>query len=87
MSEIKTSFEHYFKDVRHLEFIDVYRVGLLWNVTDPALFHALKKILVAGDRGVKDQETDIEEAITTLKRWLAIQQEDKRIIPHTEISK
>ena len=60
---------HYFKDVSKLQHIDVYRVLSLFNVTDQAIGHALKKLLVAGGRGVKDIDKDVQEAIDTLTRW------------------
>jgi hypothetical protein len=69
---------HYFKDVKGLTEIDVYRVLALFNITDQAIGHALKKLLVAGGRGAgKDIHKDIQEAIDTLVRWQEIQQEDK----------
>ena len=47
---------HYFKKVTHLDGIDVYRVLELFEVTDPCLQHAIKKLLCAGTRGSKDVE-------------------------------
>ncbi|CAB4194451.1 hypothetical protein UFOVP1254_66 [uncultured Caudovirales phage] len=68
---------HYFKDVSKLHEIDVYRVLKLFNVTDPAISHAVKKLLVAGGRGAgKDVQKDVQEAIDTLVRWQEMQQED-----------
>lgn len=68
---------HYHKDVRHLETIDVYRVLALFNVTDPCIQHAVKKLLVAGGRGAgKDINKDIQEAIDSLHRWQEMQTED-----------
>lgn len=67
---------HYFKNVAHLECIDVYRVLELFGVTDPCLQHAIKKLLCAGVRGVKDQSKDIQEAIDALNRSLEMRQED-----------
>ena len=67
---------HYFKDVSHLKLIDVYRVIDLWEVKDPCIQHALKKLLVAGKRGAKDEAKDIQEAIDTLERWKAMREED-----------
>ena len=64
---------HYYKDVSHLEEIDVYRICELFEVEDPsgALQHAIKKLLVAGGRGAgKDLRKDIQEAVDTLKRKL-----------------
>lgn len=61
--------DHYKKDVRHLDMIDVYRVLALWNVTDPCIQHAVKKLLVAGGRGAgKSFLKDIQEAIDSLER-------------------
>ena len=68
---------HYFKDVRHLEVIDVYRVLELFNVTDPCIQHAAKKLLVAGGRGAgKSIDKDIQEVIDSLNRWQAMKKED-----------
>lgn len=63
---------HYFKDVKNLNTIDVYKVCELFGIDDPsgAIQHAIKKLLVAGGRGVKDRERDIKEAIDTLTRHL-----------------
>ena len=68
---------HYFKDVSKLETIDVYRVLDLFDVTNQALGHAIKKLLVAGGRGAgKSIEKDIQEAIDTLLRYQEIQKEN-----------
>lgn len=67
---------HYFKDVSKLNSIDVYRVLELFGVTDQALGHAIKKLLVAGGRGAgKSIEKDIEEAIVSLQRCLQMKRE------------
>lgn len=68
---------HYKKPVAGLEFIDVYRVLVLFGVTDPCLQHAVKKLLVAGGRGAKDIGQDIQEAIDTLQRWQEMRAEDE----------
>ncbi len=68
---------HYFKDVSKLQTIDVYRALALFNVTDPCLQHAVKKLLVAGGRGGgKDIRRDIQEAIDTLVRWQEMRAEE-----------
>ena len=69
---------HYFKDVSNLKFIDIYRVLLLLCVTDPCLQHATKKLLCAGNRGVKDELKDVQEAIASLTRYLEIKTEDNK---------
>ncbi|QQM18191.1 hypothetical protein PQD73_gp027 [Stenotrophomonas phage Salva] len=69
--------DHYKKDVRHLDMIDVYRVLALWNVTDPCIQHAVKKLLVAGGRGAgKSFLKDIQEAIDSLERCKDMLAED-----------
>lgn len=69
-------FPHYHKDVSHLDTIDVYRVLQLWEVLDPCIQHAIKKLLVAGGRGHKDMSKDVHEAIVSLQRWEEMQAED-----------
>lgn len=71
-----TKHSHYFKSVKGLDHIDVYRVLQLFNVTDPCIQHAVKKLLVAGGRGAgKDINRDIQESIDTLVRWQEMQTE------------
>ena len=67
---------HYRKEVSHLGYVDVYRVLDLYQVTDPCIQHAIKKLLVAGGRGVKDAEKDISEAMDALARWQEMQKEN-----------
>ena len=71
------AFDHYFKDTRHLDTVDVYRVLEMFKVTDPCIQHAVKKMLVAGGRGVKDQGKDVSEAIVSLQRWQEMRVEDE----------
>lgn len=74
---ISDKHKHYYKDVSHLDYIDVYRTLFLFNVTDPCLQHSIKKLLVAGGRGAgKDVSTDIQEAIDSLERWKEMKEED-----------
>jgi hypothetical protein len=54
---------------------DVYAVIEAWDVRCPARQHALKKILCAGQRGVKTAEEDLIEAIQALDRAIALQQQ------------
>lgn len=67
---------HYFKATPFAD-ADVYRVLRMFNVTDPCLQHATKKLLVAGGRGGgKDISRDVQEAIDTLTRWQEMEAED-----------
>jgi hypothetical protein len=79
MTKSPKKHNHYFKDVRHIDYVDVYMVCALFGVTDAAIAHAIKKQLVAGGRGAgKDFEKDIQEAIDSLNRCLAIRQEQNK---------
>lgn len=54
--------------------VDVYDVLVAFGVTNPALAHAIKKMLKPGQRGHKDTVTDIEEAIQSLQRAKEIEE-------------
>jgi hypothetical protein len=70
---------HYFKKTVHLDAVDVYRVLELFEVTDPCLQHAIKKLLCAGGRGAKDMEQDVQEAMDTLERYQDMCRENELI--------
>ena len=79
MSSVESNvikYPHYFKDVEFLKEIDIYQVCKLFNIQDPSgcLHHAIKKLLVSGNRGYKDNLQDIKEARDTLNRYLEINQ-------------
>ena len=75
---VRNKHGHYFKDTAHLNSIDVYRVLELFNVTNPSIAHATKKLLVAGGRGAgKSIDKDIQEAIDSLVRWQSMRNEDR----------
>lgn len=58
------------------ETVDVYDVLNAYNVTCPAVAHAVKKLLMPGQRGAKNKLQDLAEARQALDR--AIQLEDER---------
>lgn len=67
---------HYFKPCPFDE-IDIYRVLQIFGVTDQAIGHAVKKLLVAGGRGAgKDISQDVKEAADTLARWQEMRAEE-----------
>lgn len=68
-------YSHYYKEVPYSH-IDVYRVLSLFEVTDPCIQHAIKKLLVAGGRGHKNIEKDVNEAIVSLTRWQEMRSEE-----------
>ncbi|QDP52406.1 MAG: hypothetical protein Unbinned96contig1001_23 [Prokaryotic dsDNA virus sp.] len=58
----------YLKELRELKKeIDVYDVLDAFGVENPAVQHAIKKMLAAGNRGYKDYQQDIDEAIQSLE--------------------
>jgi ABC-type glycerol-3-phosphate transport system substrate-binding protein len=50
------------------EWLDVYDVLSIFNVTCPARQHAIKKLLFAGVRGGKDAKQDLQEVIQAVTR-------------------
>ncbi len=80
-----TKYNHYFKSVEGLTHIDVYRVLALFEVTDPAIQHAVKKLLVAGHRGTKNTSKDVREAIDSLERWQQMREEESPGLQHISV--
>lgn len=72
-------FGHYYRDVRHLDKIDIYRFCELYDITGP-LEHALKKIACAGQRGAKDFYKDLNEAISSINRAIEMREEDEAAV-------
>lgn len=57
--------------------IDPYRIFRIYGVTDPAIQHAVKKLLRFGrGNGGKGGRQDVEEAIASLNRWIEMEEED-----------
>jgi len=74
---LAAQYPHYHKDVEHLRSVDVYRILQLFNVTDPCIQHAIKKLLVPGGRSAgKPMEQDVREAIVSLNRFCQMRAED-----------
>ena len=73
--DVERKHSHYFKDVRHLDYVDIYQVCKLFEVNDPShcTQHSIKKLLMSGKRGAKDKMKDIIEARDTLNRYLQIE--------------
>lgn len=58
----------YMKEIKPGVFVDVYDVLKAFDVTCPALQHAVKKLLMPGSRGHKDFAQDLNEAIEAINR-------------------
>ena len=48
--------------------VDVYDVLKAFEVINPATQHAIKKLLASGQRGYKDVQQDLDEAIQSIQR-------------------
>ena len=69
------SYSPYIKQLpKDLQQIDVYDVLTLFDVTNPALQHAIKKLLCPGQRTVaKDKIQDLREAILSIERAIEME--------------
>ena len=76
-SPVRTKHSHYHKPLpKGLTHVDVYWVLRLFDVRDPCLKHAIKKLLVAGGRGAgKDFSRDVQEAIDSCQRAIEMEVE------------
>jgi hypothetical protein len=70
-----TRINNYLRDCPYSR-VDVYRVLEIFQVTNPAIQHAVKKLLCTGIRGAKGFDQDIREAIETLTRLQEMRAED-----------
>ena len=52
--------------------IDVYDVLNAWEVACPATQHAIKKLLMPGQRGSKDALQDLKEAVQAVERAIEL---------------
>lgn len=54
--------------------IDIYDVLRAFDVTCPAIQHAVKKLLAPGQRGHKDRITDLREALASVQRGIEMEE-------------
>lgn len=52
--------------------VDVYAVLVAFDVTCPAIAHAVKKLLAPGQRGHKDKAQDLREAVQAIERAIQL---------------
>lgn len=62
----------YHREIR-TETVDVYDVLVAFEVTNPATQHAIKKLLMPGQRGHKDTLQDLQEAQASILRAMDIE--------------
>ena len=68
----------YLREIKPGVFVDVYDVLKAYEITCPAMQHAVKKCLAAGQRGVKDSVQDMKEAIASIDRSIELEQENRQ---------
>jgi hypothetical protein len=74
-NESTDSGKHYRFEYKEIK-LDPYRIFKIYNITEPAQQHVIKKLLVPGERGGKDLIQDIKESINGLNRWIEMIEED-----------
>ena len=57
--------------------IDIYDILAAYNVTDQAVGHAIKKLLMPGQRGHKTALQDLMEAKASIERAITIMEAQK----------
>ena len=63
----------YSREIKPGVFVDVYDVLVAFGVTHPAIAHAAKKLLCAGQRGHKGTYQDLVEARLALDRAIEME--------------
>jgi len=58
-------------------YIDVYRTLVAFDIKDPELQHALKKLLCLGIRGKGGYEQDLSEAILSLNKLIERREQER----------
>ncbi len=71
-AEGATQVNKYSKVIKGAE-LDVYDVLKGFEVINPATQHAIKKLLMAGKRGIKDVKQDLSESIESIKRAIELE--------------
>jgi len=69
---IPTTTNKYVRTISGVD-LDVYDILKAWNVTCPATQHAIKKLLMPGQRGHKDKLNDLEEAHAAIQRAIELE--------------
>lgn len=71
----KPKHSHYHKSVSQYDTIDIYVICDLYvKDNSGCIQHAVKKLLCCGERGVKDNVKDLQEAIDTIQRKIEMLQ-------------
>jgi len=63
----------YLKEIKPGVDVDVYDILLAFGVSCPATQHAIKKLLMPGQRGSKDTLLDLKEARSSIDRAMELE--------------
>ena len=74
-AELENNRSKYHREIKKDVSVDVYDVLSAFEVVNPAMQHALKKMLAPGKRGAKDAIQDMQEAIQSIKRAIELEKE------------
>lgn len=74
-SEEEKPMNKYKREIKPGVEVDIYDVLIAWNVTNPAIQHAIKKLLQPGQRGNKDATQDLQEAMLSIGRAIELENE------------
>ena len=74
-AELENNKSKYHREIKKGVFVDVYDVLSAFEVVNPAMQHALKKMLAPGKRGAKDTVQDMQEAIQSIERAIELEGE------------
>jgi len=74
-AELEHNKSKYHREIKKGVLVDVYDILSAFEVVNPAMQHALKKMLAPGKRGAKDTIQDMKEAIQSIERAIELEQE------------
>ena len=74
-AELENNKSKYHREIKKGVLVDVYDVLSAFEVVNPAMQHALKKMLAPGKRGAKDAIQDMQEAIQSIERAIELEKE------------
>lgn len=65
-----------YQRVIHNSYVDVYDILVAFDVRCPAIQHAIKKLLMPGQRGGKSKLQDLNEAHLSINRAIELEERD-----------
>ena len=72
MENVYSEKSRYTRQIKGVD-VDVYDILVAFNVINPATAHAIKKLMMPGERGQKDVITDLEEAKASIERAIELE--------------